>query len=165
MSVRARAKKLGSSKPLKRWSPEEDAFVRDSHGKLFLRDVAAALDRGISEVSSRSKILGLAKWRKDRKGNHSGRPIDGFINGRPVYTHRRVVEQIIGRPLRSDEIVHHIDFDKGNNSAENLYVFPDRGSHRKAHSSFERIVPELVKRNIIFFNPITKSYELCETNK
>jgi ribosomal protein S4E len=127
--------------------------------------VAKTLGRRISETSTRAKHLGFAKWRKNRKGTHGGRPIDGFESGRAIYTHRSVVERSIGRALRSDEIVHHIDFDKGNNTIENLFVFQSRGKHRSAHMSFERIVPELVKRNIIFFNTTNGTYELCEKNR
>ncbi|WP_288750518.1 HNH endonuclease signature motif containing protein [uncultured Corynebacterium sp.] len=42
------------------------------------------------------------------------------IHGRHV--HRVVAEQKIGRPLHSDEIVHHIDGDIHNNAPENLQV-------------------------------------------
>ena len=38
------------------------------------------------------------------------------------HAHRVIAEQIIGRPLRPGEIVHHIDGDKHNNSPSNLQV-------------------------------------------
>jgi hypothetical protein len=160
-----RAIKIGASKPLKRWSDEEDEVIRNSHGKLQLQDVARTLNRRISEVSTRSKALGLGTWRKERSGFHSGRPVDGFKKQRPVYSHRRVVEEMLGRSLRSDEIVHHIDFDKQNNAPSNLYLFESRAAHRRSHMSFEWLVPSLVKSGIIFFNVQSGSYELCKTSK
>ena len=76
-----------------------------------------------------------------------------------MYTHRRVVEEHLRRSLTSDEIIHHIDFDKSNNSIENLIIM-DRSEHRSAHMTFENLVPELVEKKIIYFDKKTKSYRL-----
>lgn len=161
--VRKAAGKLEIRSSLKRWSPQEDEIIQNSWGARPLADVAEQLARSASEVSARSKKLGRKKWREG-KGTHSGRPIDGFEDGSPVFTHRRVVEDLIGRGLRSDEIVHHIDFDKNNNVPSNL-VIQTRSQHRKSHTSFERLVPELVRFGIIKFDRDSGIYELCETSK
>ena len=39
-----------------------------------------------------------------------------------AYEHRLVAEQLTGRPLRSDEIIHHRDGNKQNNATENIAV-------------------------------------------
>lgn len=161
--IRKRAGKLGVAKPLKRWCSEEDEVIRAAWGNRAIKDVANELGRGVSEVSSRSKKLGRKRWRQ-RSGYHSGRPVRGFKNGSPIYEHRAIVEEELGRPLTSDEIVHHIDFDKHNNALSNLVVF-DRSQHRKAHSSFESLVPILVERGIIMFDFDKGVYVVCETNK
>lgn len=49
------------------------------------------------------------------------------------HTHRVVAEEKIGRPLRSGEIVHHIDGNKRNNSPDNLIVFSSQSEHLKWH--------------------------------
>ena len=160
-SIRKRASKLGVTKPLKRWSTKEDNIIQNHHkngGQL--KDLVNILDRGLSEVSSRAKKLGYSPWRTG-SGKHSGRPIDGFKDGKPVYTHRRVAEHSLGRKLKSSEIVHHIDFDKENNTMDN-FVILSRSEHRKAHMTFEAIVPELLRREIIGFNRETHSYFLKE---
>jgi hypothetical protein len=154
--VRKRAGKLGLSKPLKRWISVEDEYIRKNRGKIELSDAALYLNRSISEISSRSKKLGFPKWRIP-SGKHAGRTIDGFKDGAPVYTHRRIVEEDIGRSLTAEEIVHHIDMDKSNNNIENLFIL-SRSEHRKAHTTFENLVPELVKRKVIYFDKKTKSY-------
>jgi len=43
-------------------------------------------------------------------------------NGKFKYVHRYLIEINIGRKLKTNEIVHHIDGDKQNNSIENLEV-------------------------------------------
>ncbi len=56
------------------------------------------------------------------------------LNGERIYEHRLVAALKIGRPLRSDEHVHHIDGDGWNNDPENLEVL-DRKAHRARHRS------------------------------
>lgn len=47
--------------------------------------------------------------------------------------HRRIAEQLTGRPLGPDEIVHHKDEDKTNNTGPNLEV-EARGDHTTRHN-------------------------------
>lgn len=162
--IRKRAGKLGVANPLKRWGDSEDAVIRAGWGKRMLADVARELDRRVSEVSTRAKAIGCSPWRI-RKGTHAGRPIDGFSSGKPVYSHRTVVEKRIGRSLGSDEIVHHIDGNKFNNASTNLYVFKSRAAHRKAHATLESIIPSLLEFGVVEFDRRRGIYKLCEINK
>jgi hypothetical protein len=78
------------------------------------------------------------------KGEHhwlwkGGRYIDseGYVrvwtaNGHQL-EHRVVAEQMLKRPLRDDEVVHHRDEDRQNNAPENLKVVSDRGEHTMDH--------------------------------
>ena len=40
------------------------------------------------------------------------------------HEHRLVAEEKLGRPLRKEEVVHHIDGDYKNNDPNNLMVLP-----------------------------------------
>jgi hypothetical protein len=55
------------------------------------------------------------------------------VNGKWIREHRYVMEQHLGRKLRSDEIVHHKDENGRNNSIENLVIMT-RGDHRREHA-------------------------------
>ena len=48
---------------------------------------------------------------------------------------RRIMAKHIGRPLTTDEIVHHIDGNCSNNSIDNLVLFPSHSAHLKWHHS------------------------------
>lgn len=52
--------------------------------------------------------------------------------------HRWVVEQFIGRKLTSNEVIHHIDFNKENNSISNLMVFANQKEHAEFHIYFSK---------------------------
>ena len=47
--------------------------------------------------------------------------------------HRWVAEKKIGRKLRREEVVHHIDKNKLNNSPENLHVCKNQFEHERIH--------------------------------
>lgn len=62
-----------------------------------------------------------------------------FANKRGyIYQHRLIMEEMIGRYLKPEEVVHHIDEDKQNNSPENLMLFPTDTDHARYHGFLRR---------------------------
>jgi hypothetical protein len=55
-----------------------------------------------------------------------------------VYEHRLVMEKHLGRYLKPEEVVHHIDGNPGNNVLDNLMLFPNDGEHSAHHRALER---------------------------
>jgi hypothetical protein len=51
-----------------------------------------------------------------------------------VYEHRLIMEEKIGRHLNSEEVVHHINHDKTDNSPENLMLFGSQSEHLEYHA-------------------------------
>ena len=55
------------------------------------------------------------------------------MRDRPSDRHRTLTEREAGRPLGPDEVVHHKNEDKDDNSPENREVVP-RGQHTAQHN-------------------------------
>jgi hypothetical protein len=68
-----------------------------------------------------------------------------------VMLHRLVIEQELGRYLTKEEVVHHIDLDKTNNSIENLQLCASNSEHRFIHAQLERTATELIRNGTIKF--------------
>lgn len=66
--------------------------------------------------------------------------------------HRVVAEKILGRELKSGEVVHHIDFNPRNNNPDNLMIFPSQAEHARYHN----------KLNRFFYTGELDGSEICE---
>jgi hypothetical protein len=51
-----------------------------------------------------------------------------------IYIHRLVAEKALGRLLQKTEVVHHLDENKENFSANNLEVLTGQNEHQKKHA-------------------------------
>ena len=67
--------------------------------------------------------------------------------------HRWVVEKNIGRKLKSNEVIHHIDGNKLNNNFSNLEIFSSQNEHHSLHQKqkisnffYKLLVPRSIRR-------------------
>ena len=68
-----------------------------------------------------------------------------------VYEHILVMESKLGRRLKPDEVVHHIDKNKQNNSPDNLMLFASQREHDLFHwasESYKYEMPDGTKATI-----------------
>ncbi|QED12266.1 HNH endonuclease [Mycobacterium phage Yeet] len=75
------------------------------------------------------------------------------------------MERHLGRALRSDEIVHHINTIKTDNGIDNLFLCANASEHQRAHRSLDDLVPDLLSRGLIYFDRTDGVYKLCQTIK
>lgn len=96
-----------------------------------------------------------------------------FSNG-TVYEHIVVAEKKIGRKLKDNEVVHHIDKNKSNNSPENILVFRSSAEHTAHHNGMKFMIDEegiaYVEENINYCcdcgkKILNKSKRCVECNK
>lgn len=90
---------------------------------------------GIGKGTFCSVACRTANRRPDRYVDVHGYAWIWREDGRRVSEHRWLTEQRIGRPLRRDEHVHHINGDKLDNRPENLQVLSHTEHMRLHHLS------------------------------
>jgi hypothetical protein len=58
--------------------------------------------------------------------------VRGFFGGKALYQHREIMSFYLGRPLLRNEVVHHMDHDRGNNTIDNLELM-NQSKHARLH--------------------------------
>lgn len=71
------------------------------------------------------------KLRESRLGSGEGKT---YTKTYGRHTHRIVAEEILGRPLKEGEVVHHEDEDKRNNDPSNIKIFSSQAEHARYHA-------------------------------
>ena len=94
-----------------------------------MRDAKGRFIKGVRSNPQTEFKKGQKAW------NNKGRNCDGYIkvytpDGRRIREHRWVMEQVLGRRLSIDEIVHHKNGDRRDNRPENLQVM-SRSQHNR----------------------------------
>jgi hypothetical protein len=81
-----------------------------------------------------NKCRARARWKPYQDFRDGGRWIVRRpSDGKRVYRARLVMEQAIGRKLRPEEVVHHINRDCTDDRLENLQLYGSHSEHMKDH--------------------------------
>ena len=67
--------------------------------------------------------------------------------------YRLIVEDLLGRPLKERETIHHINEDPTDDRLENLFLFRFKGAHRKWHAYIKRngLDGSILKSNLLLY--------------
>lgn len=111
--------------------------------------IAAVTDRNKGWVKGRPLRFALghnlrgrngalsARWKGGRSLSSHGYVVLSIGSGRRQYEHVAIAEQTLGRKVRRNETVHHIDGDKANNARTNLLICT-RAYHVALHARLEK---------------------------
>ncbi len=59
-----------------------------------------------------------------------------------VYEYIIIAEQKLGRPLKKEEVVHHKDYKRNNNSPDNLLIFKTKADHTSFHKGKQYLLDD-----------------------
>ena len=76
---------------------------------------------------------------KVRKNKLNKGECKGYTKYYGKHEHRVVAEWMLDRKLLPEEVVHHIDKNKRNNSPSNLMIFKNQKEHAKHHAQLKRM--------------------------
>lgn len=86
------------------------------------------------------------KLRKARLGTGQQKT---YVKQYGRHEHRIIAAQILNRPLRPGEVVHHLDGDKRNNSPHNLIVFSSQNEHAAWHAREKEILKRWIPEEVM----------------
>lgn len=145
------------------WTPETEQFLRNNYLTMTYSEIAKKISNGCTSSIVMRKINSLKLPKKKAYLSRRIKYQDGYpfytIGTQKIFTHRQNMENYLGRSLRSDEIIHHIDCDKSNDNIENLFLCTS-SEHKKLHVQLENISRELIHLGYIKFDRINKEYIL-----
>lgn len=89
------------------------------------------------------------------------RAMHGETWGGYVYEHVVVAEDFLGRPLRSEEVVHHLDGNRANNRSGNLLVL-EHSQHAKLHVWINSGAPGAETLRVEGMNSLKADFDIVE---
>lgn len=130
----------------------------DVCGKVFDKSESAVREHNFCNVDhfrkwcsermsdyNKSKNPMNKKWTKKMRLKKREQVLDRVGKGEKAYNkflgrheHRVVAERMLGRKLKKNEVVHHIDLNKQNNDEKNLVVLPSNSEHSHLHQILKK---------------------------
>jgi hypothetical protein len=155
-ATRQRAMKGFASKRVKDrylpWREEELGTLRDS--EMTIGDKIKSLpNRSRDEIGYYMKKWGYVSKPRQRLGKYVLVNVDGEF----IQRHRIVAEKKIGRPLKDNEVVHHINMDTTDDKPENLFI-GTQSDHKRIEGTVNTLVKQLMDIGVIDFDRKSNKY-------
>lgn len=107
-------------------NPERYKNLKDyTNMSKHMSELNEQLNSGRMTFSTRARLSAI------KRGTGEGK---SYIKSFGRHLHRTVAERKLGRKLKPEEVVHHIDGNKRNNSPDNLKVFQNQAEHARWHA-------------------------------
>lgn len=116
----------------KKYTENDIEFIKNNYPKYGSKYCAKVLNRSESAINKKIKKLNLNISWKYEYLNGNGYVVNCKDRNHRYLVHRRKMEEHIGRKLKPNEVVHHIDGNKTNNDLSNLQLMT-RKEHIKIH--------------------------------
>ena len=142
------------------WTSGEIELLR-SNLQLPRSEIHALFpSRSPASVDAKAGFLGRKRLRHKGHTYRNGYKRILPRGGGKVWEHRRVAEEKIGRPLRKEEVVHHINYVRFDNRPENLDVLENKSTHAKIQKSVNDLIGRLLQGDAIGYDRSAHSYFL-----
>ena len=126
-------KRKGHKSEYKPWTADDISRLTELYPSMKNEELEAVLGRSITSIQHKATRLGLRKseehlykvraarcqerapgWKGGKSMSRKGYVVLSIHSGKK-FEHRAVMEEYLGRPLKADEVVHHINGDKTDN--------------------------------------------------
>lgn len=119
---------------------------KNPNGYSLLKDFTNISDHMTKLNEELNSIRMTKETRRKLREYHLGRgECRGYSKIYGKLAHRVIAEEILGRSLKPQEVVHHREGNRYNNVPENLVVFPSVGEHTKFHMEYRWFIRQLIR--------------------
>lgn len=105
-------------------------FCSRECSKIYTSNRMSEMNAKLNPTRMTEEVKENIRWAHLLKGEGKAYP---KIHGR--HAHRVIAEKILGRKLKTGEVVHHKDENRLNYSEDNLEVLPSQKEHAKLHQT------------------------------